>query len=323
MLDLRQRPELVADILRSSSDCIKVLDLEGALVFMSEGGQRVMEIDDVDRIIGCPWPDFWQDEGNTAARAAVEAAKAGRHASFQGVARTGRGRERWWDVAVSPVRDQSGEVVQILSISRDITDLKEAVAEQEFLMQELAHRVKNSLTVVGAIAAQTFRDAADRAAVTAFEDRLAALARAHDTLLQKSWSSAQIVEVADAALRLHADGSRFAVDGPEHALGPKTALTLALLLHELATNAVKHGALSAPTGRVDLDWRVDAHEGGRRLALSWRERGGPPATAPARKGFGSRIIGLGLGGGPGSVVLAFEPEGLSASFSAPAEAVAR
>lgn len=322
MLDLRHHPELIADILRSSSDCIKVLDLSGALVFMSEGGQRVMEIEDIGRIIGCPWPDFWQDEGNLAAKAAVETAKSGRHASFQGVARTGKGRERWWDVAVSPVRDGDGAVVQILSISRDITDLKQAQAEQAFLMEELSHRVKNSLTMVKAIAAQTLRDVADRAAVKAFDDRLIALAGAHDLLLQKSWTTAAMGDVVNAALKLHADDDRFAIGGPEVALGPKTSLSLALLLHELATNAVKYGALSAPAGGVEVRWAIETG-GDDRLALTWRERGGPPVAPPARKGFGSRLIGLGLGAGRGAVALDFEPAGLTASFTAPMEAASR
>lgn len=139
-----RRSDLIESILSSSSDCIKVLDLDGNLLFMSEGGQRVMEIEDVGRFIGCPWPDFWQDEGNLAALSAVADAKVGRNVSFQGMATTGKGRERWWDVAVSPIRAEDGKIIQILSISRDITNLKEVQAQQRLLMEELAHRVKNS-----------------------------------------------------------------------------------------------------------------------------------------------------------------------------------
>lgn len=300
MLDVRTNHELIADILRASSDCIKVLDLDGVLVFMSEGGQRVMEIDEVDRFIGCPWPDFWQDEGNAAARRSVEIAKAGRPNSFQGMARTGKGRERWWDVAVSPICDADGRVVQILSISRDITDLKEAQNQQRLLMEELAHRVKNTLTVIKALAFQTLRDVADREAVDAFDKRLMALAGAHNLLLQENWTSAPLDMVVRSALKAHGADERFSIGGPDVLLGPKTSLSIALLLNELATNATKYGALSNPTGHVEIRWEID-RAGPDALTLSWRETGGPAVVEPVRKGFGSRLIAMGLGAGSSDI----------------------
>jgi len=321
MLDVRDNHALMADILRASSDCIKVLDLDGTLVFMSEGGQHVMEIDEIDRFIGCPWPDFWQGDGNAAAIRAVELAKAGRPNSFQGQAETGKGRRRWWDVAVSPICDASGAVVQILSISRDITDLKEAQDRQRLLMEELSHRVRNTLTMIKALAGQTLRDVSDRAAVEAFDARLMALAGAHDLLLQENWSSAPIATVVGAALKLHHTPDRFSIGGPDVLLGPKTALSIALLLHELATNATKHGALSSPHGAVDARWDIETGDGPDGFVLRWRETGGPAVAQPDRKGFGSRLINIGLGAG--SADIRFEPEGLTGEFRATMEQVGR
>lgn len=320
MIDVKDNRGIVADILRASTDCIKVLDLDGVLVFMSEGGQRVMEIDDVERFVGCPWPDFWQGEGNAAANRAIALAKAGRANSFQGAAETAKGRKRWWDVAVSPIRDEAGEVIQILSISRDITDLKDAQDQQRLLMEELAHRVRNTLTMIKALASQTLRDVGDRSAVEAFDARLMALAGAHDLLLQENWTSAPVALIVRSALKVHGANDRFSIDGPDVLLGPKTALSLALLLNELATNATKYGALSVEAGAVEAVWTIE-HGTPDAFVLDWRETGGPAVTEPARKGFGSRLIGIGLGAG--SAEVRFEPAGLAATFRVTLEQAGR
>ncbi|MFC1459524.1 PAS domain S-box protein [Microvirga arabica] len=121
----RESAVFLQRVLESSNDCIKVLDLEGRLKFMSEGGKRVMEIDDFSKFVDCPWPDFWEDEGNVAARAAIETAKAGGIGRFQGFARTAKGTPRWWDVQVTPITGPDGKPERILSISRDITEGRE------------------------------------------------------------------------------------------------------------------------------------------------------------------------------------------------------
>ncbi|WFS03825.1 PAS domain-containing sensor histidine kinase [Rhizobium tumorigenes] len=113
---------LLEAVLSASDDCIKVLDLEGHLLFMSEGGKRVMEVDDFDSLKGCPWPDFWADESNVAARNAVAIAASGRQARFTGSAKTARGNDRFWDVQVLPLVDSGGRPTQLLSISRDISE---------------------------------------------------------------------------------------------------------------------------------------------------------------------------------------------------------
>lgn len=126
-----ERQAFLSGVLASSTDCIKVLDLEGKLTFMSEGGQRVMEISDFNEVAGCPWPDFWQDAGNAEARAAVAAARQGEARSFIGKAHTYRGTPKWWHVAVSPIAGPDGRPDRILSVSRDITNLRASEEERD------------------------------------------------------------------------------------------------------------------------------------------------------------------------------------------------
>lgn len=125
------RQAFLSSVLASSTDCIKVLDLNGKLTFMSEGGQRVMEISDFNEVAGCPWPDFWQDDGNGEAKNAVEAAKRGETRSFIGKADTYRGTPKWWHVAVSPIPGPDGRPDRILSVSRDITNLRASEEERD------------------------------------------------------------------------------------------------------------------------------------------------------------------------------------------------
>ncbi len=128
-------------VLSSINDCIKVLDLDARLTFMSEGGQRVMEVSDFNAIVGCPWPDFWQDQGNLDAIAAVEAARAGQNASFTGSAQTIKGTTKWWHVQVSPIFGKDGKPEKILCVSRDMTQLRDAEEALLSLNETLEQRV--------------------------------------------------------------------------------------------------------------------------------------------------------------------------------------
>ncbi|WP_122284110.1 PAS domain-containing protein [Pseudomonas syringae group genomosp. 3] len=128
-------------VLSSINDCIKVLDLDSRLTFMSEGGQRIMEVSDFNEIVGCPWPDFWQDRGNLDAIAAVEAARDGQNASFMGSAQTMAGTVKWWHVQVSPIFGKDGEPEKILCVSRDMTQLRNAEEALRTLNETLEQRV--------------------------------------------------------------------------------------------------------------------------------------------------------------------------------------
>lgn len=433
-----EREAFVSSVLASSTDCIKVLDLDGRLTFMSEGGQRVMEVSDFNAVAGCPWPDFWHGVGNAEAVASIEAARQGRATRFIGKADTFAGTSRWWHVAVSPINGSDGKPDRILSVSRDITDLRTSeedrdrfvrlaenstdfvgmantdghvsylndaarrlvglgvddvtaltisdffppdqdkivqrevlpavaaggdwsgelsfrhfetgelipvlysvfpltdadgallgygtvtrdyrakkVAEEQLrlLNGELSHRLKNTLSIVQAIALQTL-GSADPAMLSAFSKRLNALSAAHDVLVKDSWSTASIDDVARAALCSFDESDRFNIAGPDLTIGPRATLALSLLLHELATNATKYGALSVPLGVVSVAWSVEGEGKDATMLLRWIERGGPPAVEPTRRGFGSRLIRMGLTGS-GGVDLRYGEEGFTAEMSAP------
>ncbi|MEA1831819.1 sensor histidine kinase [Methylobacterium durans] len=207
----------------------------------------------------------------------------------------------------------------------DLSELRQNEARQTLLMQELAHRVKNTLAMVQAIAAQTLRNAESLdAAAESLGARLIALAQAHDILIQGSWSSVDLRSLVDGALALHADADpgRFRVSGPDLTLGPRPGLTFALMLHELATNAAKYGALSATTGHVAIAWTVEDDETGSHLNFRWEEIGGPPVKPPTRTGFGSRLIERSLVHSfGGSVSLEYPVTGAALTLRAPLSAV--
>ena len=309
-------------VLASSADCIKVLDLDARLVFMSEGGQRVMEVSDFNSIVGCPWPDFWKHEGNAAARSALATALAGGIGRFQGMAETCAGNPRWWDVQVTAILDPDGRPERLLSVSRDISQAKLAEAQARLLGEELQHRVKNTMAMVQAIVRQTLRTASTpSAAQEAIEQRLAAMTRAQAMLTGGSWTSSGLRDIVDASLDLHDDrAGRFRVEGPAIRLNAEAAMSLALMLHELATNAAKYGSLSTPGGLVTIGWSVEPEAGPNdsslRLVLTWREQGGPPVVPPTERGFGSRLIEQGLASSlRGKAVIRFPPEGVVCELS--------
>lgn len=221
---------------------------------------------------------------------------------------------RWYDVHAFRIGAPGAHQVAILF--NDITIRRVAEQQQKMLNDELGHRMKNSMALVQAIASQTLRGAADRTAVKAFTQRVQALSRAHDVLLQQSWASANLADVVTGAITAHADPSRVAISGPDLSLDPKAALSLSLLLHELATNAVKYGSLSGPDGVVEVDWRKEDAA----LVMGWKEKGGPPATPPDRTGLGSRLIDIGMVG-TSDVRKSFETSGFKAEFRAPLDLI--
>ncbi|WP_237478052.1 GAF domain-containing protein [Lichenibacterium dinghuense] len=192
----------------------------------------------------------------------------------------------------------------------------EAEEQQRLLNGELAHRLKNTLAIVQSIATQTLRGVTERDIVQAFDRRVLALSRAHDALVQRSWSSAGMRAVMEGVLTLQADIGRFRFDGPDMDVSADAAMSLSLLMHELATNALKYGALSAASGTVRVAWRTE-EAAEPMLALKWAESGGPPTQPPSgRTGFGSKLIRMGLLG-TRDADIRYEVSGLQAAFKAP------
>jgi two-component sensor histidine kinase len=214
--------------------------------------------------------------------------------------------------SATALRGDRGAIVGAVSVSLDITERKRGEDQRRLLINELNHRVKNTLATVQSIAAQTLRGATSLGeAQDALTDRLVALAKAHDILTRESWEGADLREIVTGAIATHATRDRFVVSGPSVWLTPSVGLSLALTLHELATNAVKYGALSNETGTIAIIWRLEAAPGGTRLVLCWEEGGGPPVVPPARRGFGSRLIQKSLSSETGGrAEIEYRPEGL-------------
>jgi PAS domain S-box-containing protein len=223
--------------------------------------------------------------------------------------------ERWLAYRLFPLGDGMGVVF------RDITDRKRAEEQRDLLMNELDHRVKNTLATVQSIASQTLRSTGvDPGVQRVFEGRLITLSNVHGILTQQSWDSADLHDVVWSALRPHGapDRERFTVEGPALRLDPKSAVALSMAVHELCTNAIKYGALSTEAGHVDVRWSVAAD----RLRWQWRESGGPAVTAPTRTGFGSRMIERALAMQlSGQVAIAYEPAGVICTIDAPLAAI--
>ncbi|EJL34693.1 PAS domain S-box [Caulobacter sp. AP07] len=195
-----------------------------------------------------------------------------------------------WILARGRAAFEDGSAVRLAGISLDITARKSAEQRQQLLLDEVDHRAKNTLASVQSIAMQTLRHAEHPSTfTTAFVERIQALARAHELLTEASWQGAALADVIDRTLKVHAppgSGARVSLSGPAVRLGPNAAVTLNMAFHELATNAIKYGALSTPDGRVDVEWTADAGA----ITINWRESGGPKVAVPSRRGFGSRLI---------------------------------
>lgn len=229
----------------------------------------------------------------------------------------------WSAVFISPVRDEADEVVQHFASFVDLTRHRREEDHLRFLLDELNHRTQNTLATVLAIAGQTLRNATDREEVDAFEGRILALSKVHGVLGRHDWRAVGLAEVVDLVLQPfgleRGRATRFTVEGPDVRLDPKTALSLAMMFHELATNAAKYGALSkAGAGAVEIAWQVESPPQGDRLRLRWQESGGPAVKPPTRKGFGSRLIVGGLAQElKGDVHLDYEPAGLACRIDMP------
>lgn len=220
-------------------------------------------------------------------------------------------------------RDNEGKPTLIFGVNYDITERKLGDERQRLLLRELNHRVKNTLATVQALATQTVRHARQPSEfLEAFSARLQALGAAHSLLSDREWRGIGISELARIEVKPFDTGDqpRIAISGPDVLLSPDQAVGLGLILHELASNAMKHGSLSVPSGKVDLDWKTQGRKGARRLVLTWRETGGPEVQPPDRQGFGSILIRRSLAKVIDSdVTHEFRPGGVFAEISMPLE----
>jgi two-component sensor histidine kinase len=225
------------------------------------------------------------------------------------------------DFVYQPIIGVDGQVSGISVEGSDVTARVRAAEYQQLLLNELNHRVKNTLATVQSIVSQTLRNAPTPLEARALiEQRMIALSRAHDVLTREKWEGADLHAIVEQALAPFRDEKqdRVHVRGPGVRLSPRMALDLAMALHELATNAVKYGALSDASGTISLTWTVDRQSAPPHLKLRWKERDGPPVEPPIRRGFGTRLIERSLAQDfGGEARIEFAPTGVVCTVDAP------
>jgi len=274
-----------------------------------------------EELLGQGWGSLMQPEDlKSVVASREEASKTFAPYGWEAKFRRHDGEWRWMQARSSPRFDAEGVFRGYVGIATDVTEMRLAEARQQLLINELNHRVKNTLATVQSLAEQSSRLSRSKGEFKdKFLARLMALSAAHSRLTQSSWDWTPMASVIEDQLKLHGPGNRLRAWGPALLVPPGTALSLSMALHELATNAAKYGALSGDAGEAVFNWAVLPGPGGDRVELSWRESGGPPVEPPTEKGFGSRLlqmVGRELGG---EGRLDFAASGLvwTASFPAP------
>ncbi|MEH3040021.1 MAG: PAS domain-containing protein [Sphingomonas paucimobilis] len=319
-----------ADALRESQATLRAFfDTEGlfaSIIERRDGGFRFLtanaalaELFGRDDLAGVGVHEIASAETNgTLLDCLAQVERTGAASSMEHPVETPAGT-RWFMMTISPIAGSPADAPRFATASIDITQRKQAEAHQRLLLDELNHRVKNTLAVVQSLAQLSFRgDQVNPAALRAFESRLAAVASAHHLLVRQDWTSVSLgVLIADVVgPGCGADRERIDIDGRDVLLPPPIAVSLALAFHELCTNAVKYGALSNGTGRVAIRWKVAAGNPAS-VRIIWSERGGPPVVAPSARGFGSKLIERALSAELGEpVTLNFLPEGLTCAITA-------
>lgn len=253
-----------------------------------------------EEVLGASFKSMMTRGDGSEAMAEIEAAFAGRTESEPEICYKRKdGTDFWASLYISPVCNDAGEIVQHFISLVDYTKHREKQAHCEMLIDELNHRVKNTLSTVQSIMRQALRSSVDPTAIReSIESRIFALSRSHDLLTHHNWEGAGLRDLIDAALEpfgvANGRAERFRIEGPNIRLLPKATLALGIAFHELATNAAKYGAFSNDAGSILIEWHVTTVASGEELFLIWREMGGPPVVPPSHKGFGSQVIERGL-----------------------------
>jgi PAS domain S-box-containing protein len=280
----------LAAIVESSDDAIISKNLDGVIATWNKGAERLfgyLEQEAIGKPITMLIPEQHRDEETRI----LERIRIGERIDhFETIRRRKNGSLVSISLTVSPITDGSGRIVGASKIARDITEQKLREEQINLLAREADHRTKNLLALAQATVHLTNGETAAELK-SAIEGRLRALANAHTLLAQSRWAGADLRNLALEELSPYCaendDGSRAQIEGPSLMLEQQPAQAIALALHELTTNAVKYGALSIPSGRIDLTWR---RQSGNRLLMRWVETGGPQVAPPLRKGFGTRVM---------------------------------
>jgi PAS domain S-box-containing protein len=330
LMDLAERDRAesalvrLAAIVASSDDAIVSKTLDGRITSWNVGAERIFGYQESE-MIGQPITRIIPTELLDEEKEIIARLRRGeRIAHYETVRVAKDGHRVDVSLTVSPLRDRFGNVVGASKVARDISDRKRTETMQRLLVEELKHRVKNTLAIIQAIASQSLHRARTPHDFTAgFGDRLQALARAHDLITRSNFEGAEISQLIREQVLLSDEVSnRTTCSGPSLMLDSQTAFQLALVLYELATNARKHGALSVPAGRLSIEWEIRTN-GGSALVLKWKERGGPKVTAPTEHGFGTTLIAQTLKAHGGTASIRYGKDGLTGVLTLPLPEQAR
>jgi len=313
----------LAAIVVSSDDAIVGKTLDGCVTSWNAGATRIFGYEPKEMIgqsiIKIIPPELRQEEDEILAKL-----KRGEHiAHYETVRLAKDGRRLNISLSVSPVLDKTGRIIGASKIARDVTEKKRVEAIQRVLIEELNHRVKNTLAMTQAIASQSLRHARSASDfVESFTGRVQALAKAHSLLTDRKLEGAELTELVREQVTLGVADQRVICSGPMVILGAQPAIHLALVLHELATNARKYGGLSVPQGRLSVKWEVHS-SGSRTLLLDWTESGGPQVSAPLTAGFGTTLIERTLQTHSGEATVRYGVTGVTCKLRLPLGETAR
>jgi len=306
--DLRKTEQWLASIIQSSDDAIVSKNLDGIITSWNKGAERIFGYT-VEEAIGQPIimvipHDRWDEERTILTRIR----RGERIDHFETVRQGKHGSKIVVSLTISPIKNAEGKIVGASKIARDITEQKRSQEQINTLAREAEHRSKNLLANVQAMVNLSQADAVEDLK-KAIEGRIQALANVHSLFVATRWIGAELSAIAKQELAPYsATGEkRVRIDGPQVLLEPNAAQAIAVILHELATNAVKYGALSEADGQIELIW---SHEADGQLNLRWSETGGPAVKAPTRKGFGGRIMEQMIGQLKGKTRFDWNSEGL-------------
>jgi PAS domain S-box-containing protein len=300
-------------------------EVGGEEIKWDEGQYRIFGVDQrrfaprIEDVRGLIHPDDWQTLQQSVERMADSARTRSAESALTQPTEfrvlRGNGETRWCTGTAAASLDPDGKVVRISGVTIDVTERKEAEERQNLLAREVDHRARNALAVIQSIIRLT-RARSVEEYVAAIEGRIKALARAHTLLSESRWQGADLATLVGEELDPYRAGDKVAFNGPDISLHSSTAQGLALALHELATNAAKHGALSSAKGKVSLSWQLRPDI----LVLNWVESGGPQIKPPAAKSFGLRVIRASIEQQlAGDVEFDWNPNGLRCSFSIPCQ----
>lgn len=312
--EVKRGEERLKDLIDGVIAFVGVLSLDGRLLEANEPAVAASGLRR-DQLIGVPFWDcyWWSFDPATQQRLkdAVAAAARGERVRYDAEIRI-RGDQRIWiDFQIVPLRDKAGNVVELIPSGVDITERKLAESQKELLIKELAHRVKNTLATIQSMTRQTIRFTGTPDEFRAsFNARLRSIAASHDLLVASEHQAVALAALIRGQVEPYAsEDGRLSLSGDDILLPGELAHKLGLVLHELATNASKYGALSATGGTVEIAWRVERLPE-RTLRLEWRERGGPRVEQPTRQGFGTRLIERSFSAEGDEAAIRYEPEGV-------------